>query len=84
MKQPIPRTLKFCQTCNARERVITHGRCLVCGNPPELRVKATDPLTDNDLTPVSPLRWTWLDLWILVLCVTVTVYWGWHVVKWLT
>lgn len=37
---------KFCQTCNARERVIEHGKCIVCGHPPsEVWKWASDPLT---------------------------------------
>jgi len=27
--------LAFCSTCNARERAIVAGRCIVCGNPPK-------------------------------------------------
>lgn len=32
----------FCQTCNARDRVIDHGKCVVCG---------FDPRTDHGTTP---------------------------------
>lgn len=31
---PRPLPLAFCRTCNARERVIDRGRCVVCGRPP--------------------------------------------------
>lgn len=27
--------LAFCASCNARERAIVAGRCIVCGNPPK-------------------------------------------------
>lgn len=29
--------LAFCASCNARERAIVAGRCIVCGNPPRCR-----------------------------------------------
>lgn len=30
--------LEFCSTCNARERIIVDGRCLICGNAPRPEV----------------------------------------------
>jgi len=26
--------VKFCRTCNARERIIIDGRCVICGRDP--------------------------------------------------
>jgi len=35
--------LAFCASCNARERAIVAGRCIVCGEDPEV-----EPATDAD------------------------------------
>lgn len=73
-------TTQFCQYCNARERVIEHGKCIICGNPPEMRVETTDL---PKLGHVDWPEWTWLDRYVLVLCVVVSLYLLWNVVKWL-
>jgi hypothetical protein len=34
--------LAFCKTCNARDRSIVFGRCIICDQPPEKESKASD------------------------------------------
>lgn len=43
--------LAFCLTCNARERAIVAGRCIVCDNHPD----ATPP-ADGDHTADARMR----------------------------
>lgn len=51
---PAPRVvLAFCRSCNARERVIDRGRCVVCGRPP---AEAPSELADAGETELEAMR----------------------------
>lgn len=91
LPRPLARTLRYCVTCNARERVIEHGKCVVCGNDPMTRTLHIGPLTTRATTdPPTVLQWfhdrfagwTRLDFYCLVMCVLATVYLAIHVVLW--
>lgn len=80
---PPPRqTLRYCNTCNARERVIEHGHCIVCGcNPTARPVNATtDPPRSSWGRFVG---WSRLDAYVLVLCIVTTWYLAVKVLQWL-
>lgn len=47
---PRPR-LAFCKTCNARERAIFGGRCIICENHPDAEPLADKPHAAEHLTP---------------------------------
>lgn len=48
-------TTRFCQTCNARDRIIQHGRCITCGYRPETKYGAPHRHTwEREIVPADP------------------------------
>lgn len=76
----VSHNLSFCKTCNRRDAIIQHGRCIVCGYPPNERHESTDPPK-----PRVEVRsdWPFLDRYVAVLCVVVTLYVMAQVVRWI-
>lgn len=79
------RRLKFCRTCNCRERVIEYGKCIICGHDPD-----EYPVNDYLIPPRKMFsdihrgrgEWTALDWYALGVCVVMTVYILVHIVVW--
>ena len=54
---PSTRTTRFCQTCNARERVHVDGVCVVCANRSERRYEVILERSDSGWTSATVLAW---------------------------
>lgn len=71
------RELKFCKTCNARERVIQNGVCVICGcnpatDPPSTSYTFTRGMVDRVIDKRSD--WPLIDKYVFGLCVVATLY----------